>query len=369
MHTQHRGYLRGEAVPIKISIKHIKSLRSLSGVIVTLTRISRVSLENGEPQTFRKDIAQTVSPLYTDPVTFQSSISTTIKVPPDTFPTTKGHNVVSFVYCIEAVVDLSGSWSLKQTNEIDNYSISKFGFVDTDKLRQRRGSVNLWSELVIGTDRSGPIPSLNVNSGVISNTSSNTNNNNHGNHFSISSSDSISFGTIERQRPESSSSPSIRSDNSLIPYYEATSSSSSNPPIIPLHSSSNDNNNNNNNESEKERLQRLEEALLPSEPPEPPESVSTIPHYHEAEASAPPLTYDQIDDLHTTTTTESSDHHDDKLDIERQRLQQLVSVPPDTVPHEDDYVPEYSRDHPEPLAPSLPDHMYNSENNSSSNNN
>lgn len=138
------GYLRGESFPVKITIQHVKCVKCLRGLVVTLCRFSKVTCNDDEPQSFRKDLSQTVSPLYTDPVTFSSTVSTTLRIPPDVFPTTKGHGLVSFNYCVEVVIDLAGKWDLEE---------DRTGFLHTDRLKRNKGVVSLWTEVIIGTDR------------------------------------------------------------------------------------------------------------------------------------------------------------------------------------------------------------------------
>jgi hypothetical protein len=173
-----RGYLRGDSVQVTITVNHVKPVKSVHGVVVTLSRISRVCGGGLELQSFRKDLAQTVSSLITDPTTFSQTLSNKLRIPLDVFPTTTGHDMVSFQYCIEAVIDLAGKWNLKMTDDemvggggggigggiggsggFDGFLGGGGGhggsgrFIDTDKLKKNRGTVSLWMELVIGTER------------------------------------------------------------------------------------------------------------------------------------------------------------------------------------------------------------------------
>lgn len=175
-----RGYLRGDSVQVTITVNHVKPVKSVHGVVVTLSRISRVCGGGLELQSFRKDLAQTVSSLITDPNTFSQTLSNKLRIPLDVFPTTTGHDMVSFQYCIEAVIDLAGKWNLQMTDDemvggdgggmgggigssggIGGFLGSRGSgghggsgrFIDTDKLKKNRGTVSLWMELVIGTER------------------------------------------------------------------------------------------------------------------------------------------------------------------------------------------------------------------------
>lgn len=106
----HSGYSIGEIIPINVSVQHYKSFCHPAGLIVTLSRICRVgSSGKDEPmETFRKDICQSVSPLYVDPTTFHSNSMVYLKVPIDAFSTfTNVPNYFTFQYYVEVVVNLS----------------------------------------------------------------------------------------------------------------------------------------------------------------------------------------------------------------------------------------------------------------------
>lgn len=106
----HSGYSIGEIIPINVSVQHYKSFRHPAGLIVTLSRICRVgSGGKDEPmETFRKDICQTVSPLYVDPTTLHSNSMVYLKVPIDAFSTfTSIPKYFTFQYYVEIVVNLS----------------------------------------------------------------------------------------------------------------------------------------------------------------------------------------------------------------------------------------------------------------------
>lgn len=187
-----RGYLRGELIPVKLNINHLKKVQDLSGIIVTLVRVCR--LDNGPEglfESFRKDLQQLVLPLYVDPVTFKSEITTSVRVPADAFPTILGCPIVSFQYFIEVLVNLSGkpiaiegaensgpseepgfdgkSRNGTAANGASSVSDFKFsfnfhsgsainqkersGFVNTDKYKRMKKFLQLTTEVVIGTHR------------------------------------------------------------------------------------------------------------------------------------------------------------------------------------------------------------------------
>lgn len=121
------GALRGDSIPVKISIRHTKPIKSLNGIILTLHRQSRfdpihrvqpplkkaLSSTTGGGGTFRKDLAQTVMPLIVDPKTLTTVVRANLRVPEDVFPTIKSvpGGEVSFRYYVEVVVDLGGKLS------------------------------------------------------------------------------------------------------------------------------------------------------------------------------------------------------------------------------------------------------------------
>lgn len=106
----HSGFAIGEIVPINVSVKHYKEFCHPAGLIVTLTRICRVSGGGkDEPmETFRKDLCQSISPLYVDAKTLGSDVTVYLKIPIDTFSTfTSLPTYFIFQYYIEVVVNLS----------------------------------------------------------------------------------------------------------------------------------------------------------------------------------------------------------------------------------------------------------------------
>lgn len=323
-----RGFLRGETVPVKISIQHIRSIKSLAGVVTTLSRISRMSGEGLEAQSFRKDLYQTVSPLYTDPATFACTITSNLRIPPETFPTTKGHKVISFQYCIEVVIDLEGKSALQQLgdSETGNHH-AKHGHVDTDKLKRSKGVVCLWSEVVIGTNRSSrqdtegfvssPHISLNNSHGHISAAPS----------LSQSSSGHPSGFRMTRTLSSNSSATGVESSHSASSsiQYRISSTQYDYEEIGNIQQG-----------SEKQRLQQMEQALLPSAPPE---DDTQLPFYatapaHPDDHPQPPYSEHPPEagpsgSIPAVIVPPPAVHRatDDKQELERQRLQHLESMP------------------------------------------
>ncbi|QLL34330.1 hypothetical protein HG536_0G01890 [Torulaspora globosa] len=106
----HSGFAIGETVPVNVAVQHYKEFCHPAGLIVTLTRICRVnSGSKDEPmETFRKDLCQSISPLYVDAKTLNSNLTVYLKVPIETFSTfTSLHKYFTFQYYIEVVVNLS----------------------------------------------------------------------------------------------------------------------------------------------------------------------------------------------------------------------------------------------------------------------
>lgn len=183
------GYIRGENIPIKLKITHSRQIQDVNGIIITFVRVCR--LDNGPDgsfDSFRKDLSQSVIPIYVDPITLQSEIITNVRVPADAFPTISGCPLVSFQYFIEVLINLSGKSvlldsslqaPLSVSNEhIDedinpnnatltdfqrqyNYLATTFdfnqkervNFINTDKYKRTKKYLHLASEIIIGTHR------------------------------------------------------------------------------------------------------------------------------------------------------------------------------------------------------------------------
>ncbi|GCF00354.1 ph-response sensor protein [Zygosaccharomyces mellis] len=104
------GYCIGEVIPVQVSLQHYKNFCHPAGLIVTLARICRVgSGGKDEPmETFRKDICQTIRPIYVDPETHACSVTAYLKVPIDTFSTfTSLQKFFTFQYYVEVMINLS----------------------------------------------------------------------------------------------------------------------------------------------------------------------------------------------------------------------------------------------------------------------
>ncbi|KAH6619156.1 hypothetical protein B0J18DRAFT_236348 [Chaetomium sp. MPI-SDFR-AT-0129] len=201
-----RGCLRGDTVPIKVSVQHNRCIKSMHGIVVTLYRMGRIdssppalfkgasesearrlekeeyfprsktglgglSLTSAGPcSVFRKDLSQTFAPLIIDPDTLTANLTASVRVPEDVFPTIQGapYDMISFGYRIEVIVDLGGKLSsqlhaIKPSNSALGVSgsahegtpgtVSSWGtnIIDTDTLRRQKGVVPLYFEIVVGT--------------------------------------------------------------------------------------------------------------------------------------------------------------------------------------------------------------------------
>ncbi|KAF7541366.1 hypothetical protein G7Z17_g11957 [Cylindrodendrum hubeiense] len=202
------GCLPGDAVTVRISVQHIKHVKSMSGIIVTLYRqgkidssppaslfsdemtkedIKRVEREDVYPRSrtglgglslsssgstsmFRKDLDQNTAPLIMDPTTLQTSVTVSVKLPDDSFPTIKSvpGEMISFKYLVEVVVDLGG----RLANQLQGGPSSRFGsfghgnsepspfiygprrginIADTSQLRREKGVISVSMETLVGT--------------------------------------------------------------------------------------------------------------------------------------------------------------------------------------------------------------------------
>ncbi|KAI9171565.1 pH-response regulator protein palF/RIM8 [Paramyrothecium foliicola] len=203
------GCLPGDTVSVRVTVQHIKLVKSMTGVVVTLFRqgkidtappsskfedtagklyMSRAQKEEAYPRSrlglgglslsstgstsvFRKDLDQNTAPLIIDPSTMQASVTVSVKVPDDSFPTIKGvpGDMVTFKYQVEVIVDLGGRLSnLLQgaqtparfgtfnSNNADQGNTS-FGprrginIADTSQLRRGKGVVAVSMETVVGS--------------------------------------------------------------------------------------------------------------------------------------------------------------------------------------------------------------------------
>jgi hypothetical protein len=204
---QKSGALPGDSLPLKISIKHTKAIKSMHGIIITLYRQGRIdsapplslftdikgkeaerlkheeyypksktglaglSLSSaGSSSIFRKDLAQTFAPILIDPNTLTMNINASVRVPEDAFPTISGvpGQMISFKYHVEVVIDLGGKLASQQRhiprvgalsvtsgNRGDGVSniLTAYGgsIVDTENIRREKSVVTCVFEVMVGT--------------------------------------------------------------------------------------------------------------------------------------------------------------------------------------------------------------------------
>ncbi|KAF3934064.1 hypothetical protein ABW19_dt0204742 [Dactylella cylindrospora] len=173
--------LPGESLQIKITVSHNRPLKSMSGVITTLSRqcrldtlppadkpltTSSLSFSKSSVSTFRKDLDQSVTALIIDPRSLTSVIRTSVRVPGDAFPsiTKVPHGLLEFTYFVEVVVDLGGKLAGRNgvgdvimdgsTNE-DLKRVSPEGIMETDRIRREKAVISCTFEVVVGTMDSG----------------------------------------------------------------------------------------------------------------------------------------------------------------------------------------------------------------------
>ncbi|TDZ12733.1 pH-response regulator protein palF/RIM8 [Colletotrichum spinosum] len=412
------GALPGDTVSVKVSVQHIKKIKSMHGVIVTMYRQGRIDTappasmfanimtkeetrklakEDYYPRSrtglgglsltstsslsvFRKDLSQSVAPLIIDPVTLETTVTASVKVPEDVFPTIKGvpGEMVSFKYQVEVLVDLGGRLANQLqgggqsrftpgsgATDGNNAALSSWGgnVIDTDRLRREKGVISVVFEVILGTTdstrirgRSNTLRTYKMREGSLS-----------GEEASspwplddIHADDGDSYwpqATPQTpaqltRRPTITIHPTSPPEEIQAPAYIP-------PPQVP----------DDNHLPEKERARRQEARLLPSQPPQvadeagpsgasapepniydadddrPAETPATLMH---PEASAPTL-----EDISTAPEAQT----EDKQELERQRLLNEASAPP-VFPDDYDAGPSASAppvDAAEPSAPALGD--------------
>lgn len=205
------GFLRGDQIPIKVTVHHTKHVRSLKGIIITLYRQARVDMHPalpvvpnskgdktksedyypksrtglgglslssaGSSHLFRKDLCQSFAPLFVDPRTLTAEVKCAVRVPDEAFPTISNvpGAMISFKYYVEVVVDIQGKLTgldrmvanaglvnvpsaaggalgtARDDATSNMFSTWGGNFVDTDQIRREKGIVSSLFEVVIGT--------------------------------------------------------------------------------------------------------------------------------------------------------------------------------------------------------------------------
>lgn len=370
------------------------------------TGLGGLSLSSaGSCSVFRKDLSQAVAPLIIDPATLTANITTSVRVPEDVFPSirTVPGGLISFKYYVEVVLDLGGKLAGQSTGTSQQtsrmgalgvsggspastagaYDIKRLAnwngtIVDTDHLRREKGVISVPFEVVVGTMDSSRArgktvvrPTLTVQPPASE---------------GANVEDTELAYTWRNEFEGVDGSYSERSPHGFPPgaspqtsYYDFQDHEPHAPVYIPPPEVPREN-----ELSEKERVRQAEQRLLPSQPLPPPQDPSEseagpsrlsapaevsaqstdsvyqpnaytfLPELNDVgeEPSAPSLT-----DM--TPTGPSTSRADDKQELERQRLLQEASAPPE-VPEdfnggEPSAPPPNSSQTPEPSAPLLHD--------------
>ncbi|KAL0938857.1 ph response protein [Colletotrichum truncatum] len=419
------GALPGDTVSVKVSVQHIKRIKSMHGVIVTMYRQGRIDTappasmfanimtkeetrklakEDYYPRSrtglgglsltstsslsvFRKDLSQSVAPLIIDPATLETTVTASVKVPEDVFPTIKGvpGEMVSFKYQVEVLVDLGGRLASQLqgggqsrvaqfapgsgVTEGNSAVLTSWGgnVIDTDRLRREKGVISVVFEVILGTTDSTRLRGR-----------SNTVRTYQLHEESLSREEITSPWPLDDIRADDGESywppttPQVPGPLNRRPTITIQPTSPPEemqaPAYIPPPQIQDDN-----NLSEKERARRQEERLLPSQPPQAsaagPSGASAPPepNIYDAEDEPPPETPTPHEGNHSLvqpsapTLDDLSTGHggraEDKQELERQRLMNEASAPPE-FPDDYDAGPSASAppaDAPEPSAPALAD--------------
>lgn len=403
------GCLAGDALPLKISIKHKKPVKNMQGIIVTLYRQGRIdthpaipvgpfrkgekrryedyyprsltglsglSLSSaGSSRSFRQDLNQIFVPLITHPHSLDTVVNTSIQAPADLFPsiTAVPGAMVSFKYFVEIVIDLRSRLSgqdrirphLSMTSApqhgygdpkvsrcegsegVSYLSTPGFNYLITDQLRRTRGVVSTRTEIIIGTRDSARKRSKTTDS------------------RSALTKETSLQSLVDLGREEDPENLSV-DDDPYIGDHEAQSEQrhlpsgldNSQVPMMPLPEPEEE-------LDEKAQIRRAEQSLLPSAPPideNRSSSAAIVP-------TAPPA-IDEEDFIHRYTHMAPApaygspptlaidsrlgdqylaNGHDDKQELERQRLLALASSP-----EEDDGEPDSAGNNTQANAPSAP---------------
>lgn len=407
------GCLPGDTVSVRVMVQHIKRVKSMTGVIATLFRQGRIDTNpppsliaqgvhfarklhkddpypksrtglaglslssSGSTSVFRKDLDQNAAPLIIDPQTLQASVTVSVRVPDDAFPTIKAvpGDMISFKYQVEVIVDLGGRLSSQLgaggsksrfgTSNGSNTDSNQGSFgpqrgsniADTSQVRREKGIISLSFETVVGTtDSSKARPAAKpvaksrtiriaeeADEDEIIQPETPSHNSPHHPLNSILANGQSHLSPSNAQLDYTTPPPhpaDVQQQSSL-----ATTGSSRDiqvnghrpqaapsyipPPQMPDQS----------NMSEKDRIRQAETRLLPSQPPAGPSapgedddiydaedtpraasSGPVVPTTDEAEAAASAPTEDEVTAGHPT---------EDKQELERRRLMEEASVPPE----------------------------------------
>ncbi|MCJ1288308.1 ph-response sensor protein [Xylographa opegraphella] len=194
------GCLPGGEATVRVSVKHVRAVRSLHGVIITLHRMSHVDREPSTPikasdrtklgldavpksrsglsglvfssedpnMTFRANLAQNTTHLIVDPETLSATVTQSVRVPEEVFPTIMNvpGNLLAFKYYVEVIVDVQAklasqnsyfSWYVQANGSFDTpKNTVAFDYQHTSVFRRETCVVACDMPLIIGTKDSTP---------------------------------------------------------------------------------------------------------------------------------------------------------------------------------------------------------------------
>lgn len=355
------AFLRGDQIPIKVTVNHTKHIRSLKGIIITLYRQARVDMHPALPvvpnskgaksksedyypksrtglgglslssagscHLFRKDLCQSFAPLFVDPRTLTAEVKCAVRVPDEAFPTISNvpGAMISFKYYVEVVIDIQGKLTgldrmvanaglvnlpsaggNSPMNGEDAtgsmFSTWAGNFVDTDQIRREKGIVTALFEVVIGTkdsERNGKRKQTQEQPVQ-----------NHGDpreypHGQTDPNGEYGYDPYYYNQDENGQYYDYGYDSTFwdVPGYEQHSTGGATSFPVPARVTEDEQ-----GISEKERLRRAEERLLPSQPPDDAgPSTTSGPSRHGIQASAPMLPEEDDPNLaHVATSSSSS---------------------------------------------------------------
>ncbi|KAI2618427.1 hypothetical protein GGR54DRAFT_155372 [Hypoxylon sp. NC1633] len=361
------------------------------------TGLGGLSLSSaGSCSVFRKDLSQAVAPLIIDPATLTANITTSVRVPEDVFPSIRNvpGGLISFKYHVEVVLDLGGKLAGQSTGSsqqpsrmgslsvpggnpgsaVGAYDLKRLAnwngtIVDTDHLRREKGVISVPFEVVIGTmdssrsrGKSVVRPALTVQPPPSEGANVEDGGQNYTWHNEyedeIHYSTDYTPGQLEPS-PQSYFPPGASPQTS---YYDFQDQEPHAPVYIPPPDMPRDN-----ELSEKQRIRQAEQRLLPSQPSQQPTESAPGPSHPSAPSELFIPSMNNMREVHThsplpaleeddgegpsapsvtdlTPIAPATSRTDDKQELERQRLLQEASAPPE--------VPE-DYDGGEPSAPSL----------------
>ena len=132
----------------------------------------------GSSQVWRKDLSQTFAPLYVNPQTMSTEVKVAIRVPDDAFPSirTAPGEMISFKYYVEVIIDVHGklaghanafpnvnmtgghsilanSPAVGFSSDSREHSVTVWGngCIDTSTIQREKNAVVITSQLILGT--------------------------------------------------------------------------------------------------------------------------------------------------------------------------------------------------------------------------